>query len=838
MFKHICLFVILLLFTINASPQLSLAGKPESFSFKTKKAQNIPFKVLSAIDTTKLLADDKKTGIPNRYGIVQQLDIDIKSEGAKSEIEGKGYIWQYRVKSTQALALGITFAKYLLPKGARVFIIDESHTHFSGAFTSQNNNSMNSLTIADFKGNNAIIEYFEPYNPEFSGQLTISSIVQAYKNTYENALKNTGINCIEGAEWQELKHSVCFMTFHDSEFGYYCTGFLVNNVKEDGTPYFQTANHCISTNSMASTLVTYFNYENSNCTDSDSSLDQSLSGAKLISTYAYSDFTLLLLNEYPPNTYQPYYAGWDASNAVPQKGTCIHHPAGNPKSIALDYNALKSNSNYVDWYDDNGNVIGTSQPNSHWEVNFDIGATTGGSSGSPIFDENNRVIGQLHGGGDGEDFYGKFSLSWDHSLSAPTQLKAWLDPDNRGITRLDGLNGTTKPKALFSTNLTQICPGTPIKFSDSSKYNPTNWSWDVYPSTFKFVNGTTINSQNPEIIFDSIGIYSVKLTVSNSKGSDSITKTNYIHAGELKVNISGITDDSVICGCNLIYYPVSFSGASSYQFSIERPDKINYTSSADKLYLSLLPAEKKNGPFSSWLKIVGTQGSCTSADSAELNISMPVNDDIENAIRLWPGRNKPYSNFCASVETSEIAPFPAPLKNTIWFTFHGPSNSLINIGSKGLNGRLAVYKANNYTDLLSGTRSSFVLASIDKRSASDSNLAITNLKVDPYQNYWLQVDGSDGSTGNIVIDLLSNSLEVFPNPSNGVFDIIISNNNDGNAEVKVVSLLGQVVYSNNFQVTKENNLFSFNLSAYPSGIYIVYIGINGNAQNKKLLLVK
>src|SRR5664279_3624818 len=132
------------------------------------------------------------------------------------------------------------------------------------------------------------------------------------------------------------------MTFNDSTFLYYCTGFLVNNVKEDGTPYFQTANHCISTNSQAATLVTYFNYENSTCTSSDATTNQTLSGATLKATNSYSDFTLLLLNEYPPASYLPYYAGWDASSRSPQNGTCIHHPEGTPKCIALAYKAPTS----------------------------------------------------------------------------------------------------------------------------------------------------------------------------------------------------------------------------------------------------------------------------------------------------------------------------------------------------------------------------------------------------------------------------------------------------------------------------------------------------------------
>ena len=87
---------------------------------------------------------------------------------------------------------------------------------------------------------------------------------------------------------------------------YSCTGSLVNNVRQDETPYFLTANHCISTDDLAKTLVTYFNYENTECGGDDATMDQSLSGAELVANNDDSDFSLLKLTEYPPNEYEPY----------------------------------------------------------------------------------------------------------------------------------------------------------------------------------------------------------------------------------------------------------------------------------------------------------------------------------------------------------------------------------------------------------------------------------------------------------------------------------------------------------------------------------------------------
>jgi PKD repeat protein len=838
MLKYIFPLTFLLCPLYQVSSQISQPGQPESFRIITKKAAVIPHMELNAIDTSILMAEDKHFGIQNRYGIVQQMDVDIKTEGAETQIAGKGTIWQYEVNSPAAYSLGVTFGKFHIPEGSSVFIYDKSHTRISGGFTSINNNSLQQLTIAEFADRDIIIEYFEPTNPDFSGQLVISSISQAYRNLQVTSSSRIGINCTYGDLWQDTKHAVCRMTFHDTQYSYYCTGFLINNVKEDGTPYFQTANHCINTNTEATTLVTYFNYENSTCSSSDAPLTQTLSGASLKATNSYTDFTLLLLNEYPPSSYLPFYAGWDASSRSPVKGTCIHHPSGTAKCISLDNQAPATYKNQIQWTENNV-VTSTSQANTHWEVKFDVGSIEEGSSGSPLLDDNQRVIGQLHGGSSVADFYGKFSLSWDHGASSSSRLKTWLDPENSGTLFINGFYGSSIPKASFSTKLTQICPGSSVTFTDKSKFNPTGWTWNIQPSSYRFTGGTTKNSQNPEVIFDIPGSYTVSLAVLNSHGADSITLTNYITAGDIQVQLSGITGDSVICGCNLSNYPIAASGAAVYGYSIERPDKIDYTVVSDSIFLSLKSSEKKNGSFNSWLKVIGTQGSCTSADSMNLKISTPVNDDVENAIRLNPGRNAAYTNFCACAETNEAAPSAIPLKNTIWFTFLGPSSGIVNIDTHGFNDQIAVYDANSYGDLISGNKSYYkLLASNNDRSISDNTSLIKDLQVDPYHMYWLQVDGSSSSTGSCVIDILSNSLEIFPNPTSGEFNVIVANNQDGDADLQVISILGNVLLRKKLNVTMENNRFAFNLSSFPAGLYYIIVDINGSNMKANVLLVK
>ena len=102
-----------------------------------------------------------------------------------------------------------------------------------------------------------------------------------------------------------------------------------------------------------------------------------------------SDFVLCEVNQPIPEEWQPYYAGWDASGYNGTSGVSIHHPNGDRKKISTFTSPLTSGS-WSPW----------TSTNAHWRVIWsptetDHGVTEGGSSGSPIFEENHRIIGTL-----------------------------------------------------------------------------------------------------------------------------------------------------------------------------------------------------------------------------------------------------------------------------------------------------------------------------------------------------------------------------------------------------------------------------------------------------------
>lgn len=93
------------------------------------------------------------------------------------------------------------------------------------------------------------------------------------------------------------------------------------------------------------------------------------------------------------------------------------------------------------------------------------------------------------------------------------------------------------PKPNFDANTYRPKVGFPTQLLDKSTYDnfecADNWQWQISPNTFSFISGTNASSQNPVIVFQDTGCYSVKLVVGNAFGKDSITRNCYFNAIQL-----------------------------------------------------------------------------------------------------------------------------------------------------------------------------------------------------------------------------------------------------------------------------------------------------------------
>jgi PKD repeat protein/photosystem II stability/assembly factor-like uncharacterized protein len=118
-----------------------------------------------------------------------------------------------------------------------------------------------------------------------------------------------------------------------------------------------------------------------------------------------------------------------------------------------------------------------------------------------------------------------------------------------------------KPFANFKADSTGGCPGLTVQFSDSTKNNPTSWFW-----TFPGGSPSTSTLQNPVVTYSTPGLYhNVSLVVSNSFGTDSITKLGYIGISPDFDPIVSLNKNDTICQGEVVM--ISASAGSTYLWS-------------------------------------------------------------------------------------------------------------------------------------------------------------------------------------------------------------------------------------------------------------------------------
>lgn len=209
-----------------------------------------------------------------------------------------------------------------------------------------------------------------------------------------------------------------------------CSGTLMNDARNSGTPYFLSANHCISTQASASSLQTRWFFRSASCNASPrvhGDMQRLTGGARLLYATARTDTAFMVLNDAPPAGVR--YAGSYFGNADPinAKVLGVHHPRGD-----LQKYSEGGVQGYAVCAPGDARQCAASQvPAEFLHVRWSRGTTEGGSSGSGLFGtigSTRYVIGQLLGGGascenpEGADLYGRFNLAYHDGI------RRWLNP--------------------------------------------------------------------------------------------------------------------------------------------------------------------------------------------------------------------------------------------------------------------------------------------------------------------------------------------------------------------------------------------------------------------------
>jgi len=121
------------------------------------------------------------------------------------------------------------------------------------------------------------------------------------------------------------------------------------------------------------------------------------------------------------------------------------------------------------------------------------------------------------------------------------------------MTKTDYITVRALPVADFTANVTSGAAPLAVQFTDQSTGVPSSWAW-------VFGDGATSTLQSPNHTYTTPGIYNVRLTVTNSAGTDTETRNGYITINEgMQASFTYTTSDPD----NLAPLTVAFTDTSS-----------------------------------------------------------------------------------------------------------------------------------------------------------------------------------------------------------------------------------------------------------------------------------
>ena len=387
------------------------------------------------------------------YGRLLDLNAHTAERGSWNT-EGDQRVWRVAITSPGAQAIELFYDDMILPSGAELVVRDPAGEEEFGPFTAADVfGSVFSTPL--ITGDRCIVEYRVPVYLQDPGGFRITHVGHAYRDVLDGSCNVDAVCSPEGDGWEAAAAGVVRISIVAGGGVGWCSGALVNNVRQDCSPYILSAWHCGagSTAAQMNAFKFYFGYQRPNCGSGAAPSNMFLTGAQLRAFSndnagnSGSDFMLLEANGSIPAHFPQYFLGWDAASQTTSAadGVCIHHPTGSPKRISSYTQTLTT-----------GHWAPSTGLQSHWRVNWvetvnGHGVTESGSSGAPLLRRTSagepQVIGTLSGSTGqlscaslgGTSYFGKLSYHWSQNPNtAVFKLRNWLDPDATGTLQVDG----------------------------------------------------------------------------------------------------------------------------------------------------------------------------------------------------------------------------------------------------------------------------------------------------------------------------------------------------------------------------------------------------------------
>jgi len=426
----------------------------------------------------------KPVGTVIDFSPARSLDKRVSplSLGAARGTGSDGFVWTAAVQVPGATALRLHLTGVDLPRGAELYVYNRSGQAF-GPYTGRGPLGDGVLHTNTVFGEQLLLQVHSPVDSERAPRLTLAevgvmgarfaapryqpegvfdpndlgAIAKASNLCSFNASCVVNAACQSSSVVNSAKDAVASMLFQSGASFYICTGGLIaDTVTTSVIPFFLTAHHCISSSGEASSLETYFDYEttcsNPNCTQPYNNTGDTI-GATIKASGSTSDYTLLQLASTPVSRDGvTTYLGWLSTPVANTNNLALYrisHPQGAPQS-------------YTEGVIDTTKGTCRTLARGNFIYSRDIvGATEGGSSGSPVLNSAGQIVGQLYGACGTNlnnvcDAANNGTVDGAFAVSYPN-LAAFLNPAGGGSCSAAGVSCTSGSQCCSGSCKGRVC---------------------------------------------------------------------------------------------------------------------------------------------------------------------------------------------------------------------------------------------------------------------------------------------------------------------------------------------------------------------------------------------
>jgi len=343
---------------------------------------NQPGVTLEQLDARSLALD------PNQIGINRSVDVSPNTRAQKFVNPDGSQIIALIIKSSGASGIGVHFRDFALADGEEVYAYGASTDSIVfGPFTDKGPWGSGEFWSGTVDGDTVVIEFYRRTDENGKGfEIFEISHILAELDWQLRSNEPDVLNCeVDASCYSDPEKNAVARIVFNNNGPRVCTGTLLNNLAQDQTPYFLTANHCVSTQAVAQTVEAYWFYQTTSCNSGVlRSWVHSPPGANLLATQGSNDFSFIRLQNNAPGG--AFFSGWTAT--AQSTGTSVfglHHPDGYIPPAINSY--LRRST---------GSIMNTNASCLGLVNGYAVGWTTGtaepGSSGSGLFTSNGHYL--------------------------------------------------------------------------------------------------------------------------------------------------------------------------------------------------------------------------------------------------------------------------------------------------------------------------------------------------------------------------------------------------------------------------------------------------------------